>query len=171
MSQSVIALSIAYVVLGVLLLGLNIAARWPIWVKVMMIVLVTGFYFITYNSLNGMLGWPTTGSLPDRFLLLASSVKEPGKKKGGGGGEIYLWVTSLVDNKPSGEPRAYQLRYSTELHAQLEQANKRIRDGVLQLGKNEILVESGAPRDLARFSAHRKKVRLYDLPDPELPEK
>lgn len=170
MNQAIIGLLIAYVALGVLLLGLTINTRWPVWVKVVSILLVSALYFVTYRSLDGMQGWPTTASLPERFLLLASSVHEPDKTSGSKG-MIYIWVTSLDDDIPAPEPRAYQLTYSSDMHTRFEEANKRIRDGVMQLGKSEWVTGAESPRNLGRFAEKRKLIRLYDLPDPELPEK
>ena len=170
MNQAVIGLSIAYVALGVLLLGLAIGTRWPVWVKVVSILLVSALYFVTYRSLGGMQGWPTTASLPERFLLLASTIHEPDKTTGSQG-VIYIWATSLDDAMPAPEPRAYQLSYSSDMHTQFEEANKRIRDGIMQLGKSEWVTEAESSRNLGRFAQKRKLIRLYDLPDPELPEK
>jgi hypothetical protein len=170
MNQAVIGLSIAYVALGVLLLGLTVNARLPLWVKVLSILLVSALYFVTYRSLGGMQGWPTAESPPERFLLLASSIHEPDKTTGSPG-MIYIWASSLAENRPAAEPRAYQIPYSTDLHTQFEEADKRIRDGIMQLGKSEWVTAAESPANAARFAQKRKLIRLYDLPDPELPEK
>jgi len=170
MIHSVIGLSIAYVALGILLLGLMVGTRWPVWIKVMSILLISSLYFSTYVSLGGLLGWPTSAHLPDRFLLLATSIQEPDKTSGSKG-RIFIWARSLADNMPTGEPRAYQLDYNSQLHTTLEEAEKRLRDGIVQLGKREWIDEVDTPQNSSRFAEKRKTIRIYDLPDPELPEK
>lgn len=169
MNQAVIGLSIAYVGVGVLLLGLTVSTRWSVWIKMGSILLVSSLYFVTYLSLGGLQGWPTSKSPPERFLLLASSIMEPDKTTGRKG-EIYIWATSLANNKPAGEPRAYQLQFSTELQGQLVEADKRMLDGIMQLGKIELLTGVESPNTLG-FAEKREIIRLYDLPDPEMPEK
>ncbi len=170
MSQSVIGLSIAYVTLGVLLLGLMVSTRWPVWVKTVCILLVSSFYFVTYLSLGGLQGWPTATNLPERFLLIATSIQEPDKTTGRSG-RIYLWASSLAENMPAAEPRAYELQYTSDMHKQLDAATERMRDGVMQIGRSEWISDGEIPDQLGRFSEKRKTIRLYDLPDPEMPEK
>lgn len=170
MNQAVLGLSIAYVALGVLLLGLTINTRWPVWVKVVTILLVSSLYFVTYLSLTGMQGWPTTEDPPERFLLLASSIQEPDKTTGEKG-VIYFWATSLAGNKPASEPRAYQLEFSSELQDRFVEADKRMLDGVMQVGKSEWITGAETPNNIGRFAEKKELIRLYDLPDPEMPEK
>lgn len=170
MNQAVIGLSIAYIAVSVLLLGLTVNTRWPVWVKVASILLVSSLYFVTYRSLGGIQGWPSTASPPERFLLLAVSVDEPNKVTGSKG-RIYFWATSLEDGGPAAEPRAYELQYSLDMHNRLDEANKRIRDGVMQMGKSEWVSGTENPDNLGRFAEKRNIIRIYDLPDPEMPEK
>lgn len=171
MSEAIIGLTITYVALAVLLLSLNFFTRWPLWLKLLCVIAVTGFYFVTYRSLNGVLGWPTTATLPDRFLLLASSVTEPDKTRGTAG-VVHIWATSLEAGRPAAEPRAYTLPYTKELHSQLEDANKNMRNGILQLGRRTTADDDDErPRDATRFARERERIEIYDLPDPQLPEK
>lgn len=171
MTEAIIGLSITYVGLAALLLVMVLFTRWPVWTKLACVVLVTAFYFVTYRSLTGMLGWPTRAELPERFLLLASSISEPDKTRGSDG-SVHIWATSLDSGRPAAEPRAYALPYSRELHAQLEEANKDMRNGIMQLGRR-VTTEADAdvPRDTTRFARRRERLEIYDLPDPELPEK
>lgn len=171
MNEAIIGLTVAYVALAVLLLSLNFFTRCPLWLKLACIIAVTGLYFVTYRSLHGMLGWPTAAALPDRFLLLASSVTEPDKTRGTAG-VVHIWATSLESGRPAAEPRAYTLPYTKELHSQLEDANKNMRNGVLQLGRRTTAGDDGdLPRDATRFARQRERIEIYDLPDPQLPEK
>jgi hypothetical protein len=171
MTPAIIGLSIAYVALAVLLLSLSLTTRWPVWVKLTCIVLLTGFYFLTFHSLNGMRGWPTTVDLPERFLLLDSSVTEPNKSTGTEG-VVYIWVKSLQADRPASQPRAFELPYSKELHSRLQEAENRMRNGILQLGRHERRTLSAEEtKGLLQFETRRHELYLYDLPDPALPEK
>ena len=171
MVEAIVGLSVAYAALAALLLSLHIFATWPVWVKLALIAAVTALYFVTYQSLSGMLGWPARAELPERFLLLASSIKEPDKTTGDAG-VIHLWVTSLESAQPADRPRAYALPYSRDLHSQLEDANRNMRNGILQLGRRILVTnDSDVPRDPRRLARNRERLEIYDLPDPQLPEK
>jgi hypothetical protein len=78
----------------------------------------------------------------------------------------------LEADRPASQPRAFELPYSKELHSRLEEAENRMRNGVLQLGRREPRSPSAEdPPGLMRFGRRRDELRLYDLPDPALPEK
>lgn len=172
MNETILGLAIAYVAVMALLMGLLIAGRWPVWVKIGCILTVTALYFVNYQSLRGLLGWPTEAALPARFLLLATSVTEPDKTTGHKG-VIHLWATSLDGDHPADEPRAYELPYDQALHSQLEDAMKNMRKGMLQLGEATTRDKEGkqVPRDTSRFAREVQSIRIYDLPDRKLPEK
>lgn len=172
MNETILGLAAAYVAIAALLIGLLIHGRWPVWVKLGCVLLVTSLYFVNYESLRGLMGWPTQTQMPARFLLLASSVTEPDKTTGEKG-VIYVWATSLEDDYPADEPRAYELPYEQTLHSQLEDALKNMRKGVLQLGEATTVDENGKqiPRDTSRFARQEQTVLFYDLPDRKLPEK
>lgn len=84
-------------------------------VKMLLVVLVTTFYWVQYASLQQYAGWPVSDRLPEEFVLIATEVVEPNKQTGEAG-TMYWWV------KESGEssqpPRVYQLPYKTEVHEQ-----------------------------------------------------
>lgn len=172
MNEAILGLSLAYVALAALLAGLVVLSHWPLWIRAGCVVLVTGFYFVTYISLNGMLGWPTRDLLPKRFLLVASSVREPDKTSGDDG-LIHVWVTSLDGDRPAAEPRAFELPYSAELHGQLEDALKNQRKGNVQIGTAIAVDGSGReiPTDTSQLARQTQRIEIGDLPDPRLPEK
>jgi len=170
MTQAVIGLAIAYVALGVVVLGLTVRTHWPVWVKAVSILLVSSMFFFNYLSLGRLQGWPSSANLPERFHLIASFIKEPDKQTGSSG-TIYIWANSLAGNLPAAEPRAYALQYSSDLHKQLKAADERMRDGVMQLGKSEWVDDGTATGSAARLAEKRKLIRIYDLPNPEMPEK
>src|ERR1700722_783563 len=112
MTPTLIAISAAYAVLGVLLLsaGLTSPLRW--WIKAAAIVVTSVFFVEAFFATKGLLGWPGSGRLPARFQLLWTRVVEPDPKVTATGA-IYLWVGEVDENNvPSGVPRAYRLPYT-----------------------------------------------------------
>jgi len=170
MNETILALVITYTALAVLLLALHIYSAVPVWVKAGLILLMGGFFFITYDSLHDMLGWPTKRDLPDEFLMIASRVIEPNKKNKANG-EIYIWASAINDSHPDKEPRAYRISYSPELHEEVENANWRMRRGRVQMGRVEEVDAPNESQDSQRTSTQIERITIYDLPDPQLPEK
>lgn len=171
MNQAVLGLTLTYVALAALVLGIFLLTRLPVWIKFISILLISSFYFLTYYSLQGLLGWPTQQKLPDTFQLLASSITEPNEDEGTAG-RIHIWATAFVDNRPADEPRAYDLPYDLELHSALEAALKEQRRGNIQLGrKKEGETTDDIARDLTKYGQKREQFEFFDLPDPEVPEK
>lgn len=171
MNQAITGLSITYVALAAILLGIFFLAKIPAWIKFVCVIMMSGFYYLNYYSLNGLLGWPTRQEIPEQFQLMASSINEPDESTGEPG-SIHIWGTSFIDNKPAKEPRAYVLPYDLELHAALDEALQKQRQGKIQLGRRlEETDESLLPKDTSRYAQKQHRLEFYDLPDPELPEK
>ena len=67
MTMTVLAISAAYVVLGVLLILMSLKApmhwRW----KALAIVVSTVLFVEVFFQTKGLLGWPGVGKLPDTF--------------------------------------------------------------------------------------------------------
>ena len=128
-------LSIAYAVLGVLLLIICVFAKIPWPVKAGVIVLTSAFYVVSFFAMRGLLGWSSIDSLPRHFKLLGARIVEPHSLEGEPGA-IHLWVEALDDdNFPSGEPRAYRLPYDARLVEKTEAAIKASADGKPQGGR------------------------------------
>ncbi|MCG8379275.1 MAG: hypothetical protein MI865_07360 [Proteobacteria bacterium] len=172
MNQAILGLAFTYVALAALVLTIFLRTRIPAWIKLLCVILVSGFYYMTYHSLQGLLGWPTQQEIPENFQLLASSITEPDETTGEDG-RIHIWVNPFIDNKPAPEPRAYDLPYDLELHSSLEAALKKQRRGKVQLGRSKKMAtnDEETPRNLTRYGQKRQLLEFYDLPVPELPEK
>lgn len=171
MNQAVIGLTICYVALAALLLGIFMFTRLSVWIKLASVIVVTSFYYLSYQSHMGILGWPTAQQLPEQFQLMASSITEPDNTTGDPG-VIHIWVTSFRDNRPEREPRAYELPYDLDLHASLNEALAEQRNGKIQLGRRKVEVEDEElPTDMSRLGQKRQRFEFFALPDPELPEK
>ena len=69
LTDVIIWLSIAYALLGVLLLVVCVFARIPWPVKAAAIVLTSAFYVVSFFATRGLLGWSSTDPLPPKFKL------------------------------------------------------------------------------------------------------
>ena len=115
MTSTVVAISLGYAALGVLLLCLGLETRLAWWIKAAAIVVTSAFFVVVFFATNGLLGWPARGPLPARFQLLWSRVVEPDVRSGDAGA-VYLWVEETdANNVPSGTPKSYRLPYSRTL--------------------------------------------------------
>jgi len=172
MNEAVIGLALAYSAVMAVLAGLVIFSQWALWIRAGCVVMVTALYFVTYTSLTGLLGWPTGQPLPERFIVLASSINEPDKREGTEG-SIHIWATSLEGDRPALRPRAYALPYHTAIHNELAEADKRRREGNVQIGLATTFEASREqrPTDQSRMADPDQRVTIEDLPDPRLPEK
>jgi hypothetical protein len=139
----VVLLTVAYALLGaVLLLGLSVS---PIarTIKIAAVIVVSGFYFPVFFSMQGALGWPAPIRVPDRFQLLWARVVEPNAVKGEPG-TVYLWLEEMDEaNLPDGNPRAYALPYSQALADKVMKAQSEIRQGRPQGGGRAAVTGDG----------------------------
>jgi hypothetical protein len=134
MTAILIAISAAYVVLGVLVLAVGLGSRYVWWLKAGGIVIASAFFIEIFFASQGLLGWPGSGRLPPKFQLLWSRVVEPDQKIGSHGA-IYLWVEEVDSNNvPSGVPRSYRLPYSLKLADRANKARDEIMSGNPQEG-------------------------------------
>ena len=135
LASNVILLSIAYALLGVLLLVVCVFAKVPWPVKAGLIVLTSAFYVVSFFATRGLLGWSSTDPLPPKFKLLSARIVEPHSLESDPGA-IHLWVEALDDdNFPSGVPRAYRLPYDGRLAERTEAAIRASADGKPQGGR------------------------------------
>ena len=157
----------AYVALAFLALLALLASQWPRWAKALLVLGVSVLYFGADAVLDDVWGWPSRHALPERFVLLAAVIEEPGKTQAGA---LYVWVNALEDGKPVRQPRAYRLPYSKDLHALLNEGMKKARQGISQMGTAE---PRRGPKGLSwlRPGSEEQNVKIRDLPSPQLPEK
>lgn len=170
MNETLLSLIAGYSVLAALLLVLCLYTRFAVWLKTLAIIVVAAFYFHTHDALRAALGWPTAVPLPERFMLLSSWVSEPNKKTGDEG-SIELWAVTLTDSGPALKPRAYTLDYDQQLHTRLDEANRQMRNGLIQIGQSDSDDNDPNKPDSSRFADQKQDIKFSELPDPELPEK
>ena len=134
MNTVVLAISVAYVVIAVLLLCMGLTSRFAWWLKGVVIVVTSVFFIESFFATKSLLGWPGTGQLPHRFQLLWTRVVEPDPKISDPGA-IYLWVEELDENNvPSGTPRSFKLVYTQPLADRSNKAKDEIMSGNPQEG-------------------------------------
>jgi hypothetical protein len=146
MTATVLAISVAYVVMGLLLLTLGLSARVAWWIKAGAIVVTSVFFVEVFFATKSLLGWAGSSALPPRFQLLWTRVVEPDAKDSDPGA-IYLWVEQVDENNvPSGRPRAYRLPYTKPLAERSLKARDEIMSGNPQEGTSEDLTENETPQ-------------------------
>jgi hypothetical protein len=170
MNNSPLLPTLLYLAVAFMLLLLCLATAWPKWVKLVMIGVVTGSYFMAESAFDGMLGWPAATGIPEKFLLLATVVEEPDKDRGSKGA-IFIWVNGVENGKPVAEPRAFRLAYDKPLHAILNEAMKKIRQGTSQIGSTELPAGGKNGSWLRSAADPHVKIKITDAPAPQLPEK
>jgi hypothetical protein len=133
----IIAIAIAYALLGALLLVLLIYARLDWRIKATAVVLTSAFYIVSFLASRNLLGWASPEKLPPYFKLLQARVVEP-HSSDDDPGSIYLWVEALgEDNRPISTPRAYRLSYNADVAEKVTKANAEIAAGHPQGGLSD----------------------------------
>jgi hypothetical protein len=134
--QSVIlTLSVAYALIGALLLVVLVYARLHWSAKAAAVIVTSAFYLVSFSAMRGLLGWASMEKLPVSFKLLQARIVEPHSLEGDRG-SIYLWVEELdEDNRPSGVPRAYRVPYNDALADKTHAAQNEIAAGRPQGGR------------------------------------
>lgn len=131
----ILGISVAYAIIGALLLLVLVYARLHWSLKAVAVVVTSAFYVISFTEMRGLLGWATTARLPVTFKLLHARIVEPHTLEGDPGA-IYLWVEELdEDNRPSAVPRAYRMPYSDALAEKTHAAENEIKAGHPQGGR------------------------------------
>lgn len=144
LQSEILGLSVAYALVGTLVLLGVARGRWPWAVKAAAIVLTSAFYVLVFFRSEGLLGWSATAALPRRFEVLWALTVEPDSASHDPGA-VHLWVQALDPaNMPTGEPRAYRLPYSTRLAGKVEAVRTEIQAGHPQEGRTvEQLIATG----------------------------
>ena len=131
----ILSLSVAYAVIGALLLVVLVYARLHWSLKAVAVVVTSAFYVVSFTEMRGLLGWASTDRLPTAFKLLKARIVEPHSLEGDPGA-IYLWVEELdQDNRPSAIPRAFRMPYSEALAEKTHTAENEIKAGHPQGGR------------------------------------
>ena len=150
---------IAVTTFGLLLIYTLIQSRstWYLYL-IIPVVLASGVgIYITYHDI---LGYPTTAKSDMKFTLISHAVTDD---------HIFMWVHHDNDTRP----RAYQMPYTDEDHAQLAAAEEQQEAGVVVQGKFETEEESdGKFPGIGSNKSEGAEFKLYDIkPQDILPQK
>lgn len=161
-----------YVGLSLLVLFLLIGTRLPWLLRAGLVLLFSASYFASWILWQDMAGWPARAVLPDRFLYHAATVIEPDEEKAEAG-SIYVWATELTDEGPAPKPRGYRVAYLKSMHAQIQEAEARMRNGLPQIGQRKKLGPEGSfsVAGAMKRQEEEQQFQLGNLPSPALPEK
>lgn len=203
MDPKVLAIPLAFILLAVLLCWHLIASRGRWGVKLFLIATVPSFGLAVWASIASYRGYPTTEDPPEKAQLLWAEVRE-GNQRSQNPGRIFLWLVPLVDapGRPlpfdyaheDGEPRAYRVPYTRQMHELVEQTRSALADGrpvILTRKKGEAGQEGdarggngGVPGENAEggdenaggqgqsgYGQSRQEYQLYELPAPTPPRK
>ncbi len=172
MNGPLLLLITCYALLALILLALCLYTRWSAWIKSLAIVVTGMFFMVTYDSMTGLLGFPSPGKLPERFLFHYAVLLQPDKNSANRGA-IYFWATELTPDGPVKLPRAYELPYDKDTFNQFTEANKRTKQGIVQMGTSQETIAGPALNTFTKYmtGGKQQKIRMQDLPEPSLPEK
>ncbi len=124
-----------FLVLAVLLLSLNFASLWKWWIKAGAIVVTLSGMVALYFIFTGVIGWASTGVMPERFSLLATRIVEPDKLSGTPG-RIFLWIEEVDDRQiVISPPRAFEVPYEVEIATDIAMAQAKLEGGGKVLGE------------------------------------
>ncbi len=182
MTPLVLALSVAYAAVAALLLTMNLATRFALWIKGLTVVGVSALYAVTWISLGGLMGWASPDPMPTDFRVLWISMDEP-DKAGGTPGTIYFWVRALDEaGLPAGPPRAHRVPWSETAAEEAQAAMAQIEDGELLNGRigRGVVSESGETPEETGYAGEasvaggggdRPRFEFTRVPPPALPPK
>ncbi len=163
-TANITALTVAYLLLVVLLLALNLSTPWNWVIKLAMNLLVVFFFLVTYHSWPKILGWPTERDLPSTFYLHAVAIDEPG--------HIYLWGADISQGLGRTVPRSYAVPYSAKLHDRVDKATRKLRKGLPVIGQVSTTAGTRAdPSSLEQTPTDQLSITFMDAPQALIPGK
>ena len=163
-----LTLIIVFALIALLLALALVYSQWPRWLKGLLAITVSGFYFYGFSAVHSLLGIPSSDALPERFVILAALIDEPRAKFPGA---LYMWVTPIEEGKGFLQPRAYRLPYTRTLHEQISDGMRKGREGVPQMGTAEVKPGNGKAVSWLNPGSDEQEVKIMDLPTPQVPEK
>lgn len=159
MTMAILGLVGGFMLVTVILLLLLLKCDLPVVLKFLLVFLVSGYYLIQYQSLQQYSGWPSDDALPQKFVLLATDVREPNPKTGDAG-VMYWWLRDSADSHQP--PRVYRLPYQVDLHEKSQQVVEQQRNGSQYVatsnGQSPTSVGEGISfKKISKAQRHKKK--------------
>lgn len=129
MTYVILALTSSYALVAAMLAYLVVLTRLNWALKLLATLATVAAIPLTFWGVGELRGLPSDSDIPKSFRMLWAQMIEPNALQGEEG-RVYLWLQRLdADNFPVGPPRAYQLPYSDDLIAKVNQALGRISEG------------------------------------------
>ena len=169
MNESILLLVAANVLVLALLMLVLVFSRLHWVLRLLLVLMVSGSYWVAYQGWDRSQGWPSTNAVPEKFLLHGAVIEEPDQEKGVTG-TIFIWLTDLSTYKPAEQPRAFVMPYTKQLHAAAQEALRQMRNGQLQLGT--VRADPDARQAEGGFAGEAPGlIEFSNLPKQALPEK
>ncbi|MEM1246356.1 MAG: hypothetical protein AAGA81_11135 [Acidobacteriota bacterium] len=169
-------LAASYAAVAALLLNLGLRSRWPWWVKLGGVVLVSLLYFGTFLGWRAREGWPSTTVIEESFRLLSVHIEEPDRATKSAGA-VYYWVQLLdEEGTATGPPRSYRRKFSAAEAAAARRAETLLRRGVPVEGRWQDLagdreLERPDTSPSRRSEAPGEALEFEEVAPPTLPPK
>ncbi len=162
----ILILSCAYAVIAGLLLHLNLRSHHARGVKLGAIILVTGFYFISFYHIGDLRGHAVPDTPPNPFKLHWAIIEEPDKATRSKG-QIYILAQALNKyGSTINHPRLYALPFSPELAQAIENARQAIEDGT-PIQANLNIYKAKTPTREPPPDPPQQQEGVTALPDPQ----
>lgn len=161
MSFEIISLITLYIFLSALLLLFIIGAK--LWWQVKAVVIVASlFFFVTsYQTIDGLLGRPTTIAPQPEVLYIAAIVKPPNKLLDDPG-EIVIWVKDLEGY------RLHKFDYTKNLHKKVTEARRiKQRGGMVRMATKKKARRGSIYDDVYEIEMIEKRDHLPPKPLPD----
>jgi len=169
MSESILLIVASNVVVLALLMLVLLFSQLHWILRLLLVLLVAGTYWVAYMGWDRSQGWPSSNRLPASFMLHGAVIEEPDQVKEIDG-KIFLWISDLSTHQPAEQPRAYILPYSEKLHGAAQEALRQMRNGEMQLGT--ISVVPGTQEQKGSYTGEIPFfIEFSNLPKQSLPEK
>jgi len=169
-----------YISLACLVLIFGFRSNYSIKFKLIMICLVSFFYYTSWEIYKNILGWPSFEELPERFKISWVVILEPDKKNNKEG-EIFLWIRDIDSFEfGSAKPRAYQLNWNEENHKKAQEALHKLKEGEQLNGRKSygVLNQDNEGKKSNPYDAQegdpeqgRPSFEFIEVPPPDLPPK
>ena len=146
-------IGLCYILITLLLLICLKTSSIPMRLKIGLVVLMSGFYIVTWEQVSEIKGWSTFSPLPESFRVIWIHIQEDNKTTGEAG-KIYYWIRPLdTIGLPSKPPRVHHVPWTVEAAELAESAKTRLDAGEVLNGRlsNNALIrqEAGSEEPLS----------------------
>jgi hypothetical protein len=176
MMEERLMLIFGYILIASLLLVFCLFSSFTKTTKMLGILVVTVFYYLTWQGYIELLGWPSEQGLPDNFRISWVVIEEPNKLTKEQGA-VYLWIRSLDKiGMAKGRPRSFKMIWNEENHRNAQLALSKLREGEQLNGKKTYgVIEKNAGKKANPYEGETKEgtpsFEFTEVPPPSLPPK